>query len=177
MVDRRPVFHGPGEGPSVWSLGARFTVKLDDVLSDGRFAIVEALAFRSTEPPLHIHHREDEAWYILNGQMTFYVDEEALVAPSGTFVLAPMGRPHTFTVDVEPTRARVRRSRRVRALCAGARHPGDIEHSPCRPGGSRPRGAGARWRAIRYRGCRAPAAHLPPRHLSRREGSPSTHPT
>jgi mannose-6-phosphate isomerase-like protein (cupin superfamily) len=107
MPDRRPQQVRPGDGPSVWSLGGRFTIKLDDAHSEGRFSLVEALAFRSTEPPLHIHHREDEAWYILDGRMTFYVDDEPLVAPTGTFVLAPMGLPHTFTVDVEPTRVLV----------------------------------------------------------------------
>jgi len=107
MTDRRPLLVRSGEGPSVWSLGGRFTIKLEDALADGRFALVEALAFQSTEPPLHVHHREDEAWYILDGQMTFYVDDQALTAPSGSFVFAPMGLPHTFTVDVEPTRVLV----------------------------------------------------------------------
>jgi quercetin dioxygenase-like cupin family protein len=73
----------------------------------GRFALVEALAFQSTEPPLHIHHREDEAWYVLDGQMTFYVGDLVLQASSGSFVYAPSGIPHTFTVDVEPTRVLV----------------------------------------------------------------------
>ena len=68
---------------------------------------MEALAFRTTEPPLHIHRREDEAWYVLDGHMTFHVDGEAYAAPSGAFVLAPMGVPHTFTVDMEPTRVLV----------------------------------------------------------------------
>ena len=39
--------------------------------------------------------------------MTFHVGDEAHVASSGSFVLAPMGLPHTFTVDVEPTRVLV----------------------------------------------------------------------
>ena len=107
MSERHPVHVLPGQGRSVWSLGGRFTVKLDDAGSQGRYSLVEAVAFRSTEPPLHIHHHEDEAWHILDGHMTFYVGDEAFEAPSGAFVLAPMGRPHTFTVDVEPTRVLV----------------------------------------------------------------------
>jgi mannose-6-phosphate isomerase-like protein (cupin superfamily) len=107
MPERRPVLVRPGEGRSVWSLGGRFTVKLDDAGSAGRFSIVEALALRATEPPLHIHHREDEAWYVLDGRMTFYVGDDQLTATSGAFVLAPMGLPHTFTVDVEPSRVLV----------------------------------------------------------------------
>ena len=107
MSDRRPRLVRPGEGLSVWSLGGRFTIKLDEALSDGRVALFEAVAFRSTEPPLHVHHCEDEAWYVLDGRMTFHVDGEAHVATSGSFVFAPMGLPHSFTVDVEPTRVLV----------------------------------------------------------------------
>lgn len=107
MTPRRPVHVAPGSGQSVWSLGGRFTVKLDDDGSQGRFSVVEALAMRSTEPPLHVHHREDEAWYVLDGHMTFYVGDDAFAAPSGCFVMAPQGLPHTFTVDVEPTRVLV----------------------------------------------------------------------
>jgi mannose-6-phosphate isomerase-like protein (cupin superfamily) len=104
---RRPFLLEPGKGESVWSLGGRFTTKLGSPDAENRFALVEAVAFRSTEPPVHIHHREDEAWYVLDGQMTFYIGDEVLRATSGAFVFAPRGIPHTFTVDVEPTQVLV----------------------------------------------------------------------
>jgi len=65
---RKPFVLRKGEGTSVWSLGGRFTVKVAQADIEGRFSLVEALAFRSTEPPLHIHHNEDEAWYIVDGR-------------------------------------------------------------------------------------------------------------
>jgi mannose-6-phosphate isomerase-like protein (cupin superfamily) len=104
---RKPFLLKKGEGQSVWSLGGRFTMKVGEADAGGRFALVETLAFRTTEPPLHIHHNEDEAWYILEGKMTFYVGDEALQADAGCFVFAPSGIAHTFTVDVEPTRVLV----------------------------------------------------------------------
>jgi mannose-6-phosphate isomerase-like protein (cupin superfamily) len=104
---RRPYLLRPGEGASVWSLGGRFTVKVAAEDSEDRFAFVEALAFETTEPPLHIHHHEDEAWYVLDGKMTFYVGEEVLEATAGSFVYAPRGLAHSFTVDTEPTRVLV----------------------------------------------------------------------
>ena len=107
MTTRRPIHLTRAGGPSVWSLGGRFTVKADEHDTQGRFSLVEAVALRATEPPLHVHHREDEAWYVLDGHMTFFVGDEALASPAGTFVLAPQGLPHTFTVDVEPTRVLV----------------------------------------------------------------------
>jgi quercetin dioxygenase-like cupin family protein len=107
-IVRREAFHlGPGEGRSVWSLGGRFTIKLDRDASQGQFAIVEAIAYRSTEPPQHIHGNEDEAWYILDGAMTFYIGDQVISARTGSFVFAPRGIAHAFTVDIEPTRVLV----------------------------------------------------------------------
>ena len=102
----RPYLLRAGEGESVWSLGGRFTTKLG-AATGGSFSLVESVAFRSTEPPLHVHHHEDEAWYVLSGQMTFYVGDQVLEAAAGSFVFAPRGIPHSFTVDEEPTRVLV----------------------------------------------------------------------
>ncbi len=52
----------------------------------------------STEPPLHVHHREDEPWYILDYKMTFHIADEILEATAGCFAFAPRRTPHTFTV-------------------------------------------------------------------------------
>lgn len=97
----------PGGGRSVWSLGGRFTEKLSGDVVDGRVSIVEVLATRAAEPPRHIHHREDELWYVLDGQMTFQVGDATLLAPAGSFAYAPKGVAHAFTIDVEPTRVLV----------------------------------------------------------------------
>ncbi len=94
----------PGEGDSVWSIGGRFTIKVGGADSAGRLSVLEAVVTRSTEPRRHIHHREDEAWYILDGQLTFHVGETVLTAAAGSLAFAPMGIPHTFTVDIEPSR-------------------------------------------------------------------------
>ena len=94
----------PGEGDAVWSLGGHFSTTLPGERTDGHLALVEAHAWQSTEPPLHVHHREHEAWYVLEGQLTFRVGEDTLSAPAGSFAFAPRGVPHGFTVDVEPTR-------------------------------------------------------------------------
>jgi mannose-6-phosphate isomerase-like protein (cupin superfamily) len=111
---QRPYILRPGEGRAsgaVWSLGGHFTPKVLGDDSEGRFSLVEALAWRSTEPPLHVHRNEDEAWYVIDGRLTFYVEgpdgELTLDASSGSFVYAPAGLAHTFTVDIEPTRVLV----------------------------------------------------------------------
>ncbi|HXG39505.1 MAG TPA: quercetin 2,3-dioxygenase [Candidatus Limnocylindrales bacterium] len=103
-MERRAYVLEPGAGESVWTLGGRFTIKLSGPVAGGHVSLIETLATRAAEPPLHIHHREDEAWYILDGQMTFHVDGQVVTARTGSFVFAPRGLPHAFTVDVEPTR-------------------------------------------------------------------------
>ena len=100
----RPYLLKAGEGESGCAAGARFTMTVTNGAADGHFALVEALAFRAAEPPLHTHRHEDEAWYVLDGKMTFYVGDEAFEGAAGPFVFAPRGIPHTFTIDVEPTR-------------------------------------------------------------------------
>ncbi|HYK29875.1 MAG TPA: quercetin 2,3-dioxygenase [Streptosporangiaceae bacterium] len=107
LTEREPFLLRPGQGESVWSLGGRFTAKATAAVTEERFALVESVAVQATEPPLHIHHLEDEAWYILDGRMTFYVADQILEATAGCFAFAPRGIPHTFTVDVEPTRVLV----------------------------------------------------------------------
>jgi mannose-6-phosphate isomerase-like protein (cupin superfamily) len=50
----------------------------------------------SPSPPVHIHHKTDEGFYVLEGEFGFQVDGVVTHAISGIHVLVPMGRPHTF---------------------------------------------------------------------------------
>jgi mannose-6-phosphate isomerase-like protein (cupin superfamily) len=46
--------------------------------------------------PLHVHHSDDEAWYVLDGSLGFRLGDDEITAPSGSAVLARRGTPHTF---------------------------------------------------------------------------------
>jgi mannose-6-phosphate isomerase-like protein (cupin superfamily) len=59
------------------------------------FGIIDIAPGRHLET--HVHADEDDAFYILEGEMTFEVDGEDVPAPPGTFVLVPPGVPHAFT--------------------------------------------------------------------------------
>jgi mannose-6-phosphate isomerase-like protein (cupin superfamily) len=48
-------------------------------------------------PEAHVHHAEDDSFFILEGELTFVVEGEEVPAPAGTFVLVPPGTEHTFT--------------------------------------------------------------------------------
>jgi mannose-6-phosphate isomerase-like protein (cupin superfamily) len=47
-------------------------------------------------PPGHVHAAEDDAFYVLEGELTFTVEDDEVVAGPGTFVLVPPGVHHTF---------------------------------------------------------------------------------
>jgi mannose-6-phosphate isomerase-like protein (cupin superfamily) len=88
-----------GAGDTVEFLGHTFEFKAGAADTAGAFSVIEIVQRRGGEPPLHVHHREDEAFCVLSGQMTFHVGDERLVAGPGSFVFLPRGVPHTFTVD------------------------------------------------------------------------------
>jgi mannose-6-phosphate isomerase-like protein (cupin superfamily) len=46
--------------------------------------------------PLHVHHADDEAWYVLDGVLRFRIGEETFEAGPGSAVLAPKGTPHAY---------------------------------------------------------------------------------
>jgi Cupin domain len=56
------------------------------------------------ESLLHVHHFEDEGFYILEGEMTFYVGEETIKAPPGSYLFGPKDIPHALSVDSGPAR-------------------------------------------------------------------------
>jgi quercetin dioxygenase-like cupin family protein len=93
-----PIALGQGEGEALWFLGSLVTVKAGGEATGGRFAIVEHLAPGGAGSPLHMHTREDEWFYILEGELTFWVGGRRIVASAGAFMYGPRNIPHTFMV-------------------------------------------------------------------------------
>ncbi len=79
--------------------GSQWAVLVPGDLTEGRFAIVETRARRGSEPPRHVHSREDELIYVLEGRVTFDRDGERLDGPAGTWVFLPRGCEHTYAVE------------------------------------------------------------------------------
>jgi mannose-6-phosphate isomerase-like protein (cupin superfamily) len=101
---RRTFAYEPGEGEALWWLGMLATIKATAEQTGGRYALVEILAPDGYEAVLHVHHQEDEGFYILEGEMTFHVGEQTRKAHPGSFLFGPRDVPHTFTVDSGPAR-------------------------------------------------------------------------
>jgi quercetin dioxygenase-like cupin family protein len=94
-----PIALRPGEGDARWFLGGLTTIKSSSETTDGRVAVTENLGPRGYGTPLHLHHNEDEWFYVIEGELTFWVGGEVVTAPAGSFVYGPRGIPHTFIVS------------------------------------------------------------------------------
>ena len=94
----------PSEGEAWWWVGVLATIKATKEQTDGRYTLVEILAPEGYPGVLHVHHREDEGFWILEGELTVYVGEQTIKARPGSFLFGPKDVPHAFTVDSGPAR-------------------------------------------------------------------------
>jgi mannose-6-phosphate isomerase-like protein (cupin superfamily) len=76
--------------------GQQGLLKLSGDDTGGNFAVFVFEAHPMMGPPLHVHARHDEWFYILSGELTFQLDDQRIVAGPGTSVFGPRGVPHTF---------------------------------------------------------------------------------
>src|SRR5262245_64423628 len=96
---QQPTLRRPTQGRTVAVVGDvyRFLATGED--TDGRYALWEAVVSPGGGPPPHVHSREEEGFYVLEGELTFLVGDRLLVAGAGTFVNLPVGTPHSFRND------------------------------------------------------------------------------
>jgi quercetin dioxygenase-like cupin family protein len=87
-----------GEGQARWWLGQLAEIKATAADTGGQMTIVEVTCAPGYEAPLHVHHREDEAFWILDGQVTLYVGEQTIEASAGDYAFGPRDIPHRFSV-------------------------------------------------------------------------------
>ena len=95
----RAVVVGPGEGTPIWFLGNLMVVKATAQSTNGAYGLLESWIPVGASPPLHVHHREDEAFWVLEGTLTIRCGAETYQAAAGSYVFLPRGVPHTFRVD------------------------------------------------------------------------------
>ena len=97
---------------------------------DADFVIVEWSDSGESEwewiAPLHIHHADDEAWYVLDGALRFRLGDEEFEAPAGSAVLAPKGTPHAYgnAKRGQPARYLLVMTPRIDALVKALHEPG-----------------------------------------------------
>ncbi len=84
-------------------LGARARILTDGDSTGGALGLVDMLDVPAGQmPPLHVHHSEEECFYVVSGEVTFYLPGSERIARAGDYVVAPCGIPHTYRVGDEP---------------------------------------------------------------------------
>jgi quercetin dioxygenase-like cupin family protein len=102
MISAVPIIRQAGEGEDMWFAGGgTFTWKATAAETGGAFIMLEDRMVHGKTTPLHMHPNEDEAIYVLEGEILVHIEgEQHHVAQGGLFV-APRGVPHAFMVTSE----------------------------------------------------------------------------
>jgi quercetin dioxygenase-like cupin family protein len=87
-----------GQGEARWWFAGLAEIKAAAEDTGGLLTIVEVTEPPGAEAPLHVHHREDEGFWILEGEVTLYVGDERIEASAGDFAWGPRDIPHRYTV-------------------------------------------------------------------------------
>ena len=87
----------PGEGEAFWVAGELLTLKTRREDTDGACTVLEEVSPPGAAgPPPHVHHREDETFCVLEGELEFALGDRTFRAVAGSVVHAPKGVPHSF---------------------------------------------------------------------------------
>jgi mannose-6-phosphate isomerase-like protein (cupin superfamily) len=85
-----------GEGQAYWVLGDHVEFKIPAGAGGGRFTLAQTITVPGGGPPPHLHHNEDEVFYIVDGNFEFLVGQTLVPAPPGSLIFAPRNLTHQF---------------------------------------------------------------------------------
>jgi quercetin dioxygenase-like cupin family protein len=107
--EESPAEHAPyarrmSRESSVSYMDCLFSVLAGSEQTDGRFGLMEMVAPKGREPSRHLHYTDDEGFYVLEGELIFYIGEEIYEAGPGTFVFLPRGIPHSYAFETDVVR-------------------------------------------------------------------------
>ena len=95
----RVVVRGPGEpGPATWAMGSLFERLLSGAESGGGLDVSLITQPPGIATPLHVHSREAEAFYVLEGTLLYQAGEDLHELSAGSFIYLPSGVPHAFRI-------------------------------------------------------------------------------
>jgi quercetin dioxygenase-like cupin family protein len=100
-VQLQPYAHTREDALARWHIGSLTTLLADTEETGGTFALVESYMPSGFGTPYHVHHAEDEAYYVLEGEVTLVVDGQTIIAGPGTFAFGPRDIPHGYRVTSE----------------------------------------------------------------------------
>lgn len=98
-----PTYQLPGQGRTISVVGDVYRFLATGDQTNGKYALWEAIVPPGGGPPPHIHSREEEGFYILEGEITFHVGDQVIVAKAGHFANMPVGSQHSFRNESNTT--------------------------------------------------------------------------
>jgi mannose-6-phosphate isomerase-like protein (cupin superfamily) len=102
---RQAVHLAEGEGKMLWVADELMTFKVSSEDTGGMYSLTDSLVPPQGEVPPHIHYREDEAFWVLEGELEILVGEDTFRVEAGSFVQLPKGVWHTYkNVGMRPAR-------------------------------------------------------------------------
>ncbi|HUG15336.1 MAG TPA: cupin domain-containing protein [Thermomicrobiales bacterium] len=94
----QPVAIAGDAGEARWWFAGLAVIKATAADTGGLLSIIEMTEPPGSEAPLHVHYREDESFWILEGSATFHVGDITIEGRAGDFLFGPRGVPHRYTV-------------------------------------------------------------------------------
>ena len=85
-----------------WFLNSLVTTKATSEETRGAYSLTEHLMTAAANPPRHLHRDEDEAYYVLEGEIEYEIDGDVILTGPGSYGVVPKGSPHLFRV-LSPT--------------------------------------------------------------------------
>jgi quercetin dioxygenase-like cupin family protein len=100
-VEAKPKKASPDLSNSYWFVASLISVLMSSKDTENKFSLLRYVERRGMEPPPHTHTREDESFYLLDGEVDYYVGDEVLRAKKGDWVFLPKNIQHSFKVQTE----------------------------------------------------------------------------
>lgn len=100
----QPFVRTTDEGEAYNMFGGLTMLKATGEETGGAYGLIEQRADSGMETPLHVHHAEDELWFVIDGRLSIHVDGDTHVVDSGDLAFGPRGVPHAFRVEADDSR-------------------------------------------------------------------------
>lgn len=96
-----PRMNSPELKNSYWYIGHLMSILVSSEDTNGSFSLIHGYEIKGLEPPPHVHTREDESFYILDGEINYTVDHEVFHARKGDWIFLPRNVQHSFQVQTD----------------------------------------------------------------------------
>ncbi len=87
------------QGEAYWWFGQLGEIKATAEQTGGAYTLVEITVGPGYATPLHVHHTEDEAFLMVEGEATFEVGDQTVQAGPGDYLFGPRDIPHRWSTE------------------------------------------------------------------------------